>query len=660
MAEDEVEEDIMEEDTMEDTGSEKTPKKKRISGGRLALIIVIVVVVLLILLFFFFFRGRARNMANMANTATSAVASVGDISVTIEGTGTLQSGTEVNVEVPAGITIDQVKVESGDVVKKGDVLATVKEGSVASVLLQIRDELDEVEDQLDDLSDDADDPDTDEYLEAKVLNAEYDDLKQAEYDLEDLLDSLKIKADCDGTITAVAVSDDTEVVAGQTNTGTSSGSSDSYTGGYTVMSSSAESTGTLLFLAATEPVEEDSNGVEAYADQDTDDGEDTDGDTSVGITSTLVIPVTAPKAGEKPQSTLDTIKDGDGSELIKKSSVSWDCSTEKFQAGTAYTATIILEASDGYVFDGNVIPVVEGAAVRYYRTYEDGKILYVQATFAATESESGKDEDTNDGSGNGKDTTGTEGGQTGSGSPAGSGTTGSGTTGGITGGTTGGTAGGTVSGSTGTSGDADSQLASYNAYEAAAFSVATGNDMTVSINVDELDILSVKEGQSAQVTLDALEGETYTGRITKVSTTAASTSGSAKYAVEITLDKTDDMMVGMSASATIYTDEAENVVLIPVSALQESGKTTFVYTQSDDDGNLSGETEVETGLSDGQNVQILSGLSEGDTVYYLRSGSGESSLFDMIGGMGGGAMGGGGAVSGERGDRGGGMGPFGN
>ena len=158
--------------------------------------------------------------------------------------------------------------------------------------------------------------------------------------------------------------------------------------------------------------------------------------------------------------------------------------------------------------------------------------------------------------------------------------------------------------------------------------------MTVSINVDELDILSVAEGQRAAVTLDALDGETFEGTITYVAGTASSGSSSAKYPVKITLNKAEDMKLGMSASVTISIDEAEDAVLIPINALQEKGGSTFVYTGQDSDGNLTDKVEVETGLSDGSQVEIISGLKEGDTVYYLKAESTDSSQgFDMAEGQ---------------------------
>ena len=154
----------------------------------------------------------------------------------------------------------------------------------------------------------------------------------------------------------------------------------------------------------------------------------------------------------------------------------------------------------------------------------------------------------------------------------------------------------------------------------------------VSVNVDELDILSVREGQTAEITIDALEGQSFEGKITDISQ-AVSGSGRTKYPVEVTVERTDGMRMGMSVSATISIDEAKDAVLIPVSALQERGGKTFVYTESSGDGTLSGETEVTTGLSDGSRAEIVSGLSQGDTVYYLRTGSDDSDRTERMPGM---------------------------
>ena len=195
-----------------------------------------------------------------------------------------------------------------------------------------------------------------------------------------------------------------------------------------------------------------------------------------------------------------------------------------------------------------------------------------------------------------------------------------------------------TTGNSGGSSSSDSVSASeYSVCEAAAFSISSPDEAVVSINVDELDILSVEKGQTAVITLDALENQEFEGTITKVSASASSGSSSAKYPVEITLEKTADMKLGMSVSATIQIDESEDAVLIPVNALQEKGNSTFVYTGKDEDGNLTDEVEVETGLSNGSQVEIVSGLVNGDTVYYLKAESSDSGFDmsqDMMGGRG--------------------------
>lgn len=142
--------------------------------------------------------------------------------------------------------------------------------------------------------------------------------------------------------------------------------------------------------------------------------------------------------------------------------------------------------------------------------------------------------------------------------------------------------------------------------------------MCLSVNVDELDINSVEMDQEAEITMDAFEGDTFTGTVTKVNQVADS---SGKYVVAISLSKDENMKAGMNASATIVVEKKENVLTIPVNALQERRGSTFVYTKQESDGTLSGEVEITTGLSDGTTVEIVEGISEGDTIYYQKSGN---------------------------------------
>ena len=198
---------------------------------------------------------------------------------------------------------------------------------------------------------------------------------------------------------------------------------------------------------------------------------------------------------------------------------------------------------------------------------------------------------------------------------------------------------------------------SYNS-SVTAFTMSSDENMILTVNVDELDINSVEIGQEAEITFDAIEGESFTGTVTTISDSASVNGGVAKYEVLITIPKDDRMRQGMNASATITVDKRENVVTIPMNALQEQGDRVFVYTAQDEDGNLTGEQEVTTGLSDGSSVEITEGLSEGDTVYYQKTGNSSQSTGSGFGGenmgiMGGMNFGGMSGGSSERGNRGG-------
>lgn len=166
--------------------------------------------------------------------------------------------------------------------------------------------------------------------------------------------------------------------------------------------------------------------------------------------------------------------------------------------------------------------------------------------------------------------------------------------------------------------------ASQYSTDVTAFMISPDENRLLSVSVDELDINSVELGQKAVVTFDAIEDQEFEGEVTKIGNTASVSGGVAKYTITITIPEDDKMKQGMNASATITTEDREDVLTLPINALQEKGDRTFVYTEKDDDGNLFGETEVTTGLSDGSTVEITDGLEEGTTVYYLRSESSSS------------------------------------
>ena len=210
-----------------------------------------------------------------------------------------------------------------------------------------------------------------------------------------------------------------------------------------------------------------------------------------------------------------------------------------------------------------------------------------------------------------------------------------------TGGANGSSTGSSATGGTSASGENSSakedtsedstESASQYSTDVTAFTISPDENRLLSVSVDELDINSVELGQKAVVTFDAIEDQEFEGEVTKIGNTASVNGGVAKYTITITIPKDEKMKQGMNASATITIEEREDVLTLPMNALQEKGDRTFVYTEKDADGNLSGETEVTTGLSDGSTVEITDGLEEGTAVYYLRSenSSSDSGNTDM-------------------------------
>lgn len=599
--------------------------------------------------------SKGADKSESQETVQSAETEKGSISTTVVGTGTLENGTATDVVVPTGVKVKEVLVTSGDTVTEGQVLATLDEASIASELLEVKENIETVEENIDALSDEADEEGTTEYLEAKVLNGQLSDLTEAKTALESLLESQAITATCAGTISSVNVQADTEVTkssesstsssaAGNSNMNTvasadTTAATVSTAGASSVIKTTSASTGKntsgnmaagLTYLTAdTSTGAAVNTGEKDSVEYLSEDGTEAE---SIITISECSVEVEAPVTGGTPQTEIAETDQYTGT-------ISWNLSKDKFQSGTSYTADIRLTAKEGYEFSDSILPVVKGADVTSQVVESDAgeSILQIKAKFSKTASGEGTSGSVAAGAASSgvSAITGSTGSQSGtsdssasgmsgsSASGSASGTAGSGNTGSASSGfASSGSASAASSGSdsSGTIGTSD-----YSLYETAAFSIASATEASVSINVDELDILSVKEGQTATVTLDALDGQEFEGTITEVSNEASSGNSSTKYPVTITFEKNEDMLLGMSASATIHVNEAEDAVLIPVDALQEKGDSTFVYTKKDSDGNLSGEVEVETGISNGSQVEITSGLEEGDTVYYLKAESSDTS-----------------------------------
>src|SRR5450830_382061 len=141
--------------------------------------------------------------------------------------------------------------------------------------------------------------------------------------------------------------------------------------------------------------------------------------------------------------------------------------------------------------------------------------------------------------------------------------------------------------------------------------------------VDELDVLHVKTGQDASVTMDAYPNQTFKAKVTYVGHTLVTTSNSVSaYAIKIQFTNPPTTFVAsMTADASITMSSAKGVLAVPVeSILSENGKN-YVTVVSVDANNkrTTTRTEVKTGIEGDVYVQITSGLKAGDRV--LRTAS---------------------------------------
>ena len=148
-------------------------------------------------------------------------------------------------------------------------------------------------------------------------------------------------------------------------------------------------------------------------------------------------------------------------------------------------------------------------------------------------------------------------------------------------------------------------------------SVIPQEQVTIQIIVDELDVTRIGIGQTAVVTVDALSGEIFSGEVTSISDTGESEGGNSKFTVEVTLKKETNMLPGMNAAVSLPIETVEESLCVPVAALMEDGTQTYVYTGYEEEaGEFGNPVVVTVGVSDGEYVQILSGITEGQRVYY--------------------------------------------
>ena len=575
--------------------------------------------------------ASAGSASGDSSTVESATAESGDVRAQVVGTGSLSQADAEEVAVPVGLEVEKVYVKEGDTVKEGDPIAKVTQLSVKQQMLSIDDTVSSIKKELKNLST----SDSNYTLKKEIYNEELDDLKETRSELEDLQDGCLLTSTESGTVSTVNLQEGQTItkntVSTQQLTSGGSGSGSTSVDSSTIQSmlgTSYETSGNDEAKAADLGLAYSKEGKGAVLSNTaaaigtgaaTESGSSTPVELGGNIAVVFMPPVSGLSQSDKIVSGMQV-----GTQMVMlDSKLEWDPQGDSFQVDTPYTAHITLSVPSGaYLTDNleNLAVSLNGTSLdmtnsQYSFTLSDENgdgladtISFVVPDLVPTDTQSGISgmdgssmEDLlqnylagagsssmlGDLSGYGLDTSGFD-------------------TSGLS--------------ASGLSGSVDAAgTSSYDATKTAGITVAPDDEAYLEINVDEMDINSIQEGQKAEIKVDAIEGETFAGKILEIAQTAQNENGSAKYKVKISLYRDIQMKYGMSAEATIITDEKDDVVLVPVDAVQTENGESVVYTSVDAKGNLGGAVTVEIGLSDGEKVEITKGLSVGDKVYYPKS-----------------------------------------
>lgn len=160
----------------------------------------------------------------------------------------------------------------------------------------------------------------------------------------------------------------------------------------------------------------------------------------------------------------------------------------------------------------------------------------------------------------------------------------------------------------------------------ALFSYATSDDMRISVDVTQEDIVDLKVGDAVDITFTGYPEDSYTGSILSINTTATSDySNTVSYTVEISVEgELEQLYGGMTADVIFVTEEKEDVLYVSRKAIVEENGKTYVYRKTALGGREL--AEVETGITNGVDIEILSGLEEGNTIYLASKVSSEEEV----------------------------------
>ncbi len=142
--------------------------------------------------------------------------------------------------------------------------------------------------------------------------------------------------------------------------------------------------------------------------------------------------------------------------------------------------------------------------------------------------------------------------------------------------------------------------------------IADYKDLQLRVKVDEYDLKSIKKDIKANITIHALNRD-FEGIVTDIAKEGIFMNGVTFFNTTISIKNEGDILVGMSAEAKVLNQSAENVAVLPMTAINfRDDNSPYVNIKKE---GLIETVDVELGITDGINVEIKSGLNISDKVF---------------------------------------------
>lgn len=171
--------------------------------------------------------------------------------------------------------------------------------------------------------------------------------------------------------------------------------------------------------------------------------------------------------------------------------------------------------------------------------------------------------------------------------------------------------------------------------------IENADRINIMVSLDQLDIVKVKVGQSASIRFSAFPDQVFSGAITEIANTPSTADASSvSYVVTVSTARDNQpIYTGMSASVDIELSKKENIITIPLTAVNYNADTQTPYvTIVQENGNTEKRT-IEVGSPSKNKIEVLSGLKEGEQIKVIDFTVNTSKGEDFGGGPMGGMMG---------------------